>query len=53
MVILGSTAPKPIENAKLLENVNKYLSLDLKMPINNVNNIFKFQLYIKNKLDIK
>ena len=33
--------------------VNKYLSLDLKMPINNVNNIFKFQLYIKNKLDIK
>ena len=33
--------------------VNKYLSLDLKMPINNVNNIFKFKLYIKNKLDIK
>ena len=56
--VINENAVELFTNNKIKFNdiskyVNKYLSLDLKMPINNVNNIFKFQLYIKNKLDIK
>ena len=56
--VINENAVELFTNNKIKFNdiskyVNKYLSLDLKMPVNNVNNIFKFQLYIKNKLDIK